>query len=148
VANEPVVDVLLLDLPAALWSRTRAHTKSVLRTDPPVGSALGELRDLVTAVGDRYGDVTKPAEAELSAAASRASTEPVDVAYPLPRSARDDVEALVAAWDKAEAELHEYGDPELVPPPEVTEFRRWFLGELLRQLDGGFPTPWRAGSHR
>lgn len=32
-------------------------------------------------------------------------------------------------------------------PPEVVEFRRWFVGELIRQIrDGATPTPFWAGS--
>ena len=31
----------------------------------------------------------------------------------------------------------------LATPPEYVAFREWFFGEIVRQLDGNPPTPWR-----
>jgi hypothetical protein len=31
----------------------------------------------------------------------------------------------------------------LATPPEYVAFREWFLGEIVRQLDGNPPSPWR-----
>ena len=31
----------------------------------------------------------------------------------------------------------------LATPPEYVAFREWFFGEIVRQLDGKSPTPWR-----
>jgi hypothetical protein len=33
----------------------------------------------------------------------------------------------------------------LAAAPEFVEFRLWFLGEIVRQLGGGTPTPWPDG---
>lgn len=30
----------------------------------------------------------------------------------------------------------------LTPHDDVVAFRRWYLDELIRQVDGGAPTPW------
>jgi hypothetical protein len=146
VASGPVVDALLLDLPAALWATTAAHTQRVLETAAPVGSPVSALRDLVTRMKSEYGAVIEPAEAELAAAAARVSHAPVDVAYPIPRAARDGLAGVLAAWEAVDVELRAGGDAALVPPEGVMEFRRWFLGELIRQIDGAFPTPWPGRS--
>ena len=34
----------------------------------------------------------------------------------------------------------------LATPPEYVAFREWFFGEIVRQLDGKPPTPWRTTS--
>jgi hypothetical protein len=34
----------------------------------------------------------------------------------------------------------------LAASPEFVAFRNWFLGEIVRQLDGDPPTPWPNGS--
>jgi hypothetical protein len=146
VADNDVVDVLLLDLPAALWATQAEHTRRLLELDAPPGSAVDRLRTLVGRLREAYGDATAPAEAELEAAATRGSRTPVDVAYPIPRSARDDIVALIAALDAADEECCRTGPDAL--PADALEFRRWFFGELVRQIDGGFPTAWPGAKRR
>jgi hypothetical protein len=142
VAGAQTVDALLLDLPAALWATSAAHTQRLLELDAAEGSAVAALQRLVTRLQVDYGDLTAPAEAELAAAAGRTSHAPVDVAYPLPRSARDDVQAFIDALDAADDECRASGDADCLPPEGVSEFRHWFFGEMVRQIDGAFPTSW------
>ena len=140
-----VVDILLLDLPVALWRETAAHHELVRESLAEHRTKAAPKRLL--ALHDRLeadaGEVAAPSELELRAAAERRLKE-VDVAYGIPRCARDGLEALGPAWDAVDAFWRRQKRPDLVTPPHCVAFRRWMLGELVNQLDGGFPTPWKG----
>jgi hypothetical protein len=143
-----VTDVLLLDLPVPLWEAARVAGERLVAALAPYAAShpRGPAARLVKAAGRMNGtfaEVAAPSELELRAAAARRLKQ-LDVAYGVPSGARDDVAELAAAYDAAERYCRDHDLAELVAPPEVAAFRRWFLGEIVAQLDGGFPTPWRG----
>lgn len=140
--NDSVVDVILLDVPVALWAKSREHRQKMLEQlsggpdDVParVLAALAHARD-------EYPTVSETADSEFNAA-SRRHDASVDVAYPIPRRAKEELEALVAALDEADEYAREVGREDLVTPDELVTFRRWYFGEISRQLSGEFPMAW------
>jgi hypothetical protein len=146
VPGTRVVDILLLDLPVALWADASAHTERFLAAMRPVAKRntrgpVARLMAIVERLEGGFADAAAPSELELRAAAARRLKE-VDVAYGAIRDARDDLAALADAYDAADRWCRTHDRPELAATPEVTAFRRWFLGQVVAQLDGELPTPW------
>lgn len=146
MAQTSVTDVLLLDLPVTLWHDARLAAEALLgalrsRAADEAEAAPARLVAAAARLGGTFAEVSAPSELELRAAAAR-RVKQLDVAYGVPCGSRDDVAAYAEAYDAAEAYCRDHGLAELVAPPEVAAFRRWFLGQLVTQLDGGFPTPW------
>ena len=141
--RDTVVDVLLLDAPVALWAKTDAHSRRVdaaaeSRDDP----AALRLATVLHRIADRYVMVSEAAKSMLDAASARGA-ETVDIAYPVPADACADFAELEAAYDAVDADAKARGETDLVWPAECVTFRRWYLGEITKQLDGGVPSPWR-----
>ena len=60
--------------------------------------------------------------------------------YPRSRDCRVELRSTLAEAD----EFCRRGELlTLATPPEYVAFREWFLGEIVRQLEGKPPTPWR-----
>jgi hypothetical protein len=139
--NDPVVDVILLDVPVALWARWRDHldrTLSALGTAEGVPARLAALR---ARLRDAYPTVAETADAELRSAGVRRATS-VDVAYPVPRRGRAELDDFLDALEDLDAYAAEAGREDLVTPADLKSFRRWYFGEIAKQVDGGFPAPW------
>jgi hypothetical protein len=146
VPGTHVVDILLLDLPVALWAAAREHVDALAGALAPFAEqdpdgAPARLLALRERLDGDFAETAAPSELELRAAAAKRTAQ-LDVAYGVPRDARDDVAALVAAYDGAEAFCLANGLGHLVAPPDVAAFRRWFLGQIVAQLDGAIPEPW------
>ena len=142
----PVVDILLLNVPVALWAETDAHSR---RVDAAYASRDDDVARRLTAILDRIGHeyvlVSDTAKSTLDAASARGS-ETVDIAYPVPASASADFDELEAAYAAADADARARGEDDLVWAPEHATFRRWYLAEITRQLRGGLPEPWPVGT--
>jgi hypothetical protein len=145
LVRAPVVDVLLLNVPVALWADTDAHSR---RVDAAYASRDGDVARRLTAIlrriGDEYVIVGESAKATLDAASARGAVT-VDIAYPVPASAGPDFEELEAAYAAADADARARGEDDLTWPAECATFRRWYLAEITRQVAGGFPEPWTDG---
>jgi hypothetical protein len=146
VVPNGVVDVLLLDLPVPLWADTSTRQDLLLAALRPIAeedpdSPPARLLAIVDRLRPAFDEASAPSELELRAAAARGLKQ-VDVAYGVPCGVRDDLAALADAFDAAEDYCRTNGDGALALPAECTAFRRWFLGQVVTQLDGGFPTPW------
>lgn len=145
MARTRVVDILLLDLPVALWAATSARCETLvaaLRAAPADGAAA-RLLEIVDRLGGDFAELSAPSELELRAAAARRLKE-IDVAYGVPRESRDDLAALAEAFDAADAQCRANGRADLAATPDEAAFRRWFLQQVVGQLDGAFPTAWGA----
>jgi hypothetical protein len=63
--------------------------------------------------------------------------------YDVPSAARPAIERLDSVLEEAD-EFCRQGEHllTLATPPDLVQFRRWNLREVLSQLDGAPPTPW------
>lgn len=139
--NDTVVDVILLDVPVALWAKARAHVDAVLSELGAQEGAAARLAELQRRIRDDYEVIAETADAELKSATVR-RLETVDVAYPVPRRARADVDTYVAALNELDKCSRAHGRKDLVTPKDCKAFWKWYYGEIAKQLDGGFPSPW------
>jgi hypothetical protein len=145
-----LVEVRLLRFPLQLWARAREHHDELMRefallalsSEPVRDDVPVRLQALIDALGRRYGPAVEASNAERDQAWSRGDTT-CDLVYQVPRSARHACLQLSALLDEADR-FCRAGDKllTLAAPPDVLAFRRWYLDEFVRQIDGRDPTPW------
>lgn len=139
--NDSVVDVILLDVPVPLWAKSREHLEKARADLAAAEGAPARLEALLEKLREDYPVVVETADAEVRSAAVRRA-ESVDVAYPVPRRARADIESFHNAVIDLDTYARKAGRKDLALPADSKNFWRWYLSEILKQLDGGFPTPW------
>ncbi len=157
-----LVRIRVVGVPTAVYLRASEHGDELMRefayiaagaADRAVGSAAdgadaeaeaevpARLTGLVEELRARFSGFTLGPTSELAAAASRGD-ETVDVTYVVPPSVGPGAAELGRLLDEAD-EFCRAGDLlTLASPPEAVAFRRWFLGEFVRQAGGLPPTPW------
>ena len=152
--SDELHEVSLVDFPVAQFLQMQAHHDAMMRefaliairADDPESNTPRRLVGLANEMQARYGDAEKAFRNGVAAAAERGDVvATLDVAIPF----------STLRWSEDFLLLFEEGDEYcrsghlLTPPspPEVVEFRRWLVGELIRQIrDGATPTPFWAGS--
>lgn len=133
------VSVTLLDLPPPLYDAVQQHNDALLRE-----LALSMVADRVSLAEFEQAAV-RAAHAHLAQLnIDMAPDGRATVAGSVPAQLREDVVRLMVALDDADA-LAERGQL-LIPSalPELRALRRWIFGQVLAQLDGEQPTPWRT----
>lgn len=154
LSSEPR-DVVLLQLPLDVYARAVQWQADLMREFALItigeesehaggGSQVPIPARLLNAVGamrGRYGALTASTAQELEEAQRRGEAS-ADVTYTLPPEAAEELRHLGALLDEAD-EFCRTGDLlTLAAQSDVAAFRRWFLGEFARQLQGAEPTPW------
>lgn len=145
-------DVSLVDFPVAQYVQMQEHNDAVLRelsliaTSSDESAAPRELIALAHEVFARYGDAAGPFRDDVAEAVERGedvTTLRLSIPYSTLRWTEDflllfeEADEYCASGDLLAAEA----------PPEVVMFRRWVVGELIRQIrDGATPTPYWAQS--
>jgi anti-anti-sigma factor len=145
--TETLRSVQLLGLPVAVHRRAVQHDDTLRRELALVragqeAEAGARLAALSQELQGRFQSFTTEQSAQLQAAGDDAT---IDLTFQLPVEAADGAERLGALLDEVD-ELCRSGElVTLVTPPEAVAYRRWFLGEFVRQLrDGEAPRPWSA----
>jgi hypothetical protein len=144
--------VQLLNLPIALFLRTREHHDDLIREftlmaiqrehiEAPAMS--DRLSDLVETLGRRYGASAGRADAVRDAAIERGDAA-VDLVYEVPSSVAADFIHLTELIDAADEFCRTEQLLTLPRTPEMVEFAHWYNGEFLNQINGLPPTPWRG----
>lgn len=146
------VEVRLVGFPLALHAQTVEHYEELMRefrliaygAEQPHSesySVPARLVDLVERVTDRYAGLTDAQDAERDAAYARGQ-ERIDLVYRVPPSVAEASRDLVVMLEEAD-EFCRRGDLlTLATPPPLVRFRRWYLGEFVRQIGGEPPCPW------
>jgi hypothetical protein len=99
------------------------------------------LLALIGELNARFGGFSTDPTAALEAALERDEQE-VNLVYRVPVETKQAVLELSALLDEAD-DFCRAGDLlTLATPPESLAFRRWFLDEFLRQVDGEPPRSW------
>lgn len=144
--------VVLVDLPIELWNRARQHSDALRREFAFIAAEGREDTDVarrllaIAEVSDRrYATLNPDAEAQVEAALRRG--EPlitVDVSVPA------DFKQHIIESAPVLLEVDQYcrrGDLlTLAIPDDLRAYWTWYLGEFVRQIDGGEPTPWSAAN--
>jgi hypothetical protein len=141
-------DVSLVDFPVARYLQMQEHHDALLREfalismDSEHSSASSDLLRLANEMCERYGDAAGPFREGVAKAAESGeivTTLNLSIPYTTLRWTED----FLLLFEEAD-EHAARGDLLTEPAPvEVTEFRRWLVGELIRQVrDGATPTPY------
>jgi len=145
-----LVTVRLLGAPLRLWDRASVHTAELLREFAllTVGLQHGghpvprRLLELVAELTVRYAGLSDQPETQRLEALADGRTA-LDLVYQVPPDVGGPCTTLMELLDEAD-EYCERGTSliTLAAPADQQQFRRWYLGEFVRQLDGHPPTPW------
>jgi hypothetical protein len=151
------VEVRLLRLPVAIWSRTQQHTDELIRefvllaqqmhhdaeSAPPLPVRLVRLVDELSA---GYGAFSEEQTERLFRAAAAGEVE-LDLTYQVPEAAGGAARHLGDMLNEADAYCRT-GEHLLTleTPADLVAFREWYLEEFRRQVAGGQPTPWPGSS--
>jgi hypothetical protein len=143
-----LLDVHVLRIPLDIHQQATEHTAEVMREFGHLAEASSDshvparLIALDRALQERYTGFTEATSSEVEEAIARGDTE-IDVTFKLPRDAGEAAGELNGMWD----EVDRYCDEgryllALRTPPLVVAYRRWFLGEFIRQASGEPPLSW------
>jgi hypothetical protein len=154
----PVVTVRLLDFPVPIHARAQEHNDELMRefalivndAHDDVVDAGREARALparlvtiVAALNTNYGSFTQEQDARVAQAIAEGATVIDELVYELPASAAGAAQTLGAMLDEADAFcLAGQHLLTLATPPELVVYRRWVLGEFVRQTAGEPPMSW------
>lgn len=142
--------VRLLNMPIALFLRTRDHHDDLIREftliaiqrqnseAPRISERLSEL---VETLGRRYGASAGRADAVRDAAIERGDAS-VDLTYEVPSSIAADLVRLTELIDAADEFSRNEQLLTLPRTPEMVAFAHWYNDQFLNQINGLPPTPW------
>ncbi|GAB3598263.1 hypothetical protein GCM10027446_28060 [Angustibacter peucedani] len=154
-------DVRVLDFPLDVWQRAQEHGDALVReltliaqsrvdgeSEPADDDGPAQLdlpRRLVALVGElthRYDGMATDVERQRDDALDRGEAR-VDLTYTVPAHVGEACRHLGQVFDDADFYCRQ-GEHllTLATPPEALAFRRWFLGEFVRQLEGEPPVSW------
>jgi anti-anti-sigma factor len=149
--DESTVVVRLIGVPVALWKRTALHHEGVNREFEIIRAGLSDdappsrLQQLVMDLEGRFGDLSGGNREVLQSAFERGEVS-VDLSFTVPIAAAELIGQLTESFDAVDEFCMEKQDLlSLASPPDMVQFRRWFLTEFTRQIEGLPPTPWRNG---
>ena len=145
-----LVEVHLVGVPIAEHRAASEHVDELRRefalleaqqADRGAARVPTRLLALIHDLGERFSSFTESTEAELEEAMDRGD-ESVDLVFRVPAEAKEGVEQLDALLDEADEFCRTGGLLTLAAPPEALAYRRWYLGEFVRQVDGLERRPW------
>jgi serine phosphatase RsbU (regulator of sigma subunit) len=135
------VEVDLGDVPTKLLLAAKVHTENLVRelTLAFVGAEVGgpampeELARLVTAVTTEFSELRRELK-DQALAADAAGKERTHLRVRLTPQAIENGERYLEALDEADSYCHAGRLLSLETPPQHKVFRRWYVGELSRQV--------------
>ena len=144
--SEPLLDVWLLRYPLRLGVRASEHYESVFRefallaTAEPGPSVPGRMIALIEELGRRYAR-NNAHEQERDAALARGE-EVLDIRMQVPASVGPASRRLAGMLDETDDYCRQGVLLTLAPAEDVVAFRRWYIDQLERQVEGAPPQPW------
>lgn len=146
--GEDALPIALLELPVALYAASYLHHQELRR----------ELRLLALAHGDTYPIASSISRvfrsfddqlrrsggmATLDAALEgEAATKTIEATLVVPPTLPHTASRMIDMLELADAFCRSERLLSLATSPELRAFRRWYLGEFVRQGDGEAPIPW------
>ena len=148
-----LVEVHLLDLPVRLAARSQQHFEELMRefTLIAVGHQHGSsdhevparLMSLVQTLVQQYSAVAGPAEERLADAIDRGDRVIDDHVLEVPPDASHAAQALGDLIDEADDYCRRgHHLLTLATPADCVAYRRWYLGQVITQLQGAPAIPW------
>lgn len=146
--TEGVVEIYLRGVPLAIHRRAGEHSAEVMREFAHLvegaGAAQAPARLILVdrALQEQYYRFSQGTSDQLEAAFLSGATE-TDLVYTVPKEAGPAAAAFGDLWKEVDAYCAE-GKYLLVlqSPPDVAAYRRWVMGEFVRQTAGEPPWSW------
>jgi hypothetical protein len=156
VSANPVdapVEVRLMGFPLALHAQAVEHHEGLLRefrliaygAEQPSEARYqflpARLVDLVERLNSRYAGMGDAQEAQVDEARA-CGRQSIDLVYQVPPSVAEASRELGVMLEEAD-EFCRRGDLlTMATPPHLVRFRRWYLNEFVRQVEGDPPCSW------
>jgi hypothetical protein len=143
----PTRPVLLSRFPLRLYVSDREHHDELVRElsllahEPGTGSRPPALTALARRVAERYG-ASSVRDDPVRDRAVVTGEQSIDLRYELPESTAEACEELRRLLDEAEVFCRSEELLTMPEPPVLTEFRHWYLDQIIGQLRGASPQAW------
>lgn len=154
MTGEPLVTVRVLRAPVLLWERASIHTAELVREfsllmiglrdrdGPPQQQGTPQrLVELSSDLRARYAGISEAQAQELEDCLAAGETSH-DFTYCVPAGVARACQELLDLLDEADLYCERGALITLVSPADQREFRRWYLHEFVRQINGQSPTLW------
>lgn len=143
-----MVKVTLLSVPVAVYARAREHSEDLQREFALIhhsqqtgeGSVPARLLELIHSLSSQFGSFSEATYAQLDEAVDR-GIERLDVTFVVPEASASAARILGEMFDEADEFCREGDLLTMATPADLVAFRRWFLGEFIRQIAGETPRP-------
>ncbi len=145
-AGTPLVTVRLVELPLDVYQRSSEHSDELLREFALIRGDDNEhvparLLAVIEDLRARFAGFTDGQTTAIQEALGRGDTH-IDLVYEVPAEASEAAVRLGALLDEADDFCRSGDLLTLATRSEGVAFRRWFLEEFVRQVDGHAPRSW------
>lgn len=147
---------VLRDYPLRLWAHQQEYTQGVLREFELLlagessgllrHSAPGQLVDMAQMFTSRFGPLIDALNAERQGALNR-GLDRIDSRVPLVEGTPTLLEQVERVLDGVDDFCRDGSLLTLPREPVMVRFAAWVREELVRQYEGGEPTPWPGPFH-
>lgn len=147
-AQPELHDIQLVDLPLDVLARSQEHNDGLTREFALIATSLAgdsvpqRLQQLSDQLQTQYAMYTEETRQRIDAAILQGERE-LDVIYTVPGDVLGACFLLNDMLEEADDFCRKGDLLTLATPPDLVRFRRWFLGEFVRQISGDAPVPWR-----
>lgn len=148
-----LLEVSILALPLAIWARAHEHAEGLRREITLVVASEASAHEhhvprrllaLFDELDADFAALTGEQQPHLAEAADQ-GRDAIDLLYRVPPEITGACRRLAAAMDAADRYCEEGRYLlSLATPPDALAFRRWYLGEFVRQAAGEPPLSWPA----
>lgn len=139
------VPVTLHRLPVHLHRQSAEHIDGLVREFQLIGNDPESTPARMLSVGRRLSRRSNAVMGMISrvvAEAAERGESHVDLHFTVPVEAAGTCRSVDELLDEADQFCREGGLLTLATPRPALEYRRWFLGEFCRQIEGEDPLPW------
>jgi hypothetical protein len=147
-------EVCLLRVPLAVHGRAQEHGEELFREFTLISQEYREsggrdehvptrLMQLIEEITASYGTLGQEQEQQVADAMAAGESELPRLVFRVPVTAASDIRRLAEMLDQADQYCRDGALLlTLATPDESLRYRRWYLGEFLRQIEGAAPTAW------
>lgn len=149
LSGGPLVVVRFVGAPVALMRQSRLHLEAIIRefqliefADSDVDSPPARLLELIPRMRSTYDQLGFEGNRRFVFEALERGDDAVDFELPVPPEAGGAARLLITTMEETDAWCERGELLTLASPPDQRAMRRWFFGEIERQVAGGEPIPW------
>jgi hypothetical protein len=149
LSERPVVVVKFRGAPSGLLQQARMQLEALMRefqliefSDEEIDSPPARLLDVISRMRANYDRLGFSGDRRFVLEAIERGQSTVDFDLPVPPEAGNAARLLITTMEETDAWCERGDLLTLASPPEQRRMRRWFFGEIERQVAGGEPIPW------